>query len=90
MTDEQVKEFHREIGEIIHKYKLSVFVGIWFEGDSGESWGPVKSWNAGEPEMKRVADYFFDKLEEEIKKIDGLERGENWQGQVITGNPEKN
>jgi hypothetical protein len=83
MTKKQKEAFHQDIADLMAKYGVAGFVGMWFDGPGSEDMGFLKGYPMGDTVMKVCIEGITEKLKQ---FSDGLTKREP-QGsiQVISG-----
>lgn len=73
MTNEQIKQFYREIGDVMNKHKVSGIAGVWFAGEGHDEFGQLVFWDAANGQMKRVVELINKKYEGWARDVVGKE-----------------
>lgn len=84
MTNEQAKQFYREIGEVCQKHGIGAFVGWWINKDDGH--GHFSYYNPLDEEMKQAALIMAAMVEMWEQQVERSELKGNIQD-VITARP---
>ena len=54
MTNDEIKNFYREIADVCLKYKMNGLVGTWFSGEGHDEMGQIQFWEPTSTQMKLI------------------------------------
>lgn len=63
MTNDQIKAFYREIGDVCRKYKMSALAGVWFSGEGNDEFGQLQFWDVSDTRMRLIVEDLSEKYE---------------------------
>ncbi len=63
MSNEEIKAFYREIGEVCRKHKLSGLAGVWFSGAGHDEFGQLLFWDVTNTRMKLIVEDLSEKYQ---------------------------
>jgi len=90
MTNEEIKQFYREIADVCLKHDISGIAGVWFGGSKSNEFGQLLYWDVTDTHMKAIIKDLSEKFEYwakhtvghikrplgEIREIHGRGKGE--------------
>ena len=71
MTNEEIKQFYRDISDVCKKYKMNGVTGIWFSGNGHDEFGSIEYWDMTDSRMRAVITFISEKYQRWAKDAFG-------------------
>jgi len=63
MTNEEIKQFYRDIADVCLKHDIHGIAGVWFGGSKSDEFGQLLYWNITDSVMKMIIKDLSEKYE---------------------------